>query len=278
MSLQKDKKATREPFIMVVVGMQKVGKTYTTLERLQDYVKSRNVLIFDSVIDKSLDGVKTIDYDCSIVDQQARCAQVINLSRLRVPDIRKVVALRKNGSGMSLEEKKQTAIDLINNFRNGLLLLDDYNNYVVATRAGAIIGPITTVRHRNLDLIIHLQHIGAIDGKLWQNLAYVRMHKMNSSIDNFEKKIPDFFIFKVAELIIDKYYAIGHIRKSLLVDIISRKIIGAKKEDLKEALTKYAALKRKEIAKYGALNAIKKPLDAQKAWVEDHTKLFYLSS
>lgn len=213
----------REPLLGAAVGKKGVGKTYQTIILLNKYVRGnpangivgRKVLILD--VNDEFSQYKPIALD-----------QIVTFSASPIPEIRRVRTLHTNGKRMTLNEIADALFYILENYRGGLLLIEDINRYVSDSLPNDLIGAICTQRHMDLDIIMHFQALGRIVPKIWQNLNWLRFHKNSESVHKHRNKFPDKeIIFKLAESIVDEQYESGNQRFFLYVDLDTEKIKGA---------------------------------------------------
>lgn len=184
----------------VAVGKKGVGKTYRTLQMINQYVagnparnvKGRRVLIFD--VNNEYEYVKSINLK-----------DIPAFTRHPHIEARRVVPFDpKTGRKMSIDQLGDTLGIILNSFRGGLLLLEDINRYISDTMPGDIIGTICTNRHDDLDIIVHYQSIGRLPPKMWQNINYIRFHQITDSVEKSKMKVADKFeILSIAETIVN---------------------------------------------------------------------------
>jgi 3-hydroxyacyl-CoA dehydrogenase len=140
---------------------------------------------------------------------------------------------------------------ILQNYRDGLLLVEDINKYTSDNMKMDLIGSLATIRQAGIDLIAHYQLVGkAGNPKLLGMTNYIRLHKTNDSVkrhkNKFEDKVP---ILSIAENIVEKRYKYGMENKvkdntgeffSLWVDMEYGKIKGAfTKEEADQAINEY---------------------------------------
>ena len=198
--------ATRECVTEIAVGTTGVGKTYKNKVLIDLYFAKHNrpVLIFDVNLEYS--EYKTIDFDCNESDEQIRCLEIMKFT-MSSPHIRRIVALRQDGTPMSISEMKQTFFDIAKYFVNGLLVLEDINRYDTNMRGQTAKGIISTLRHRGLDILISFQSISDIPDNLWRTSKYIRIHKNSDDPYNKKNRISNIFIIEIAYLIVQHRYS-----------------------------------------------------------------------
>jgi len=115
-----------------------------------------------------------------------------------------------NGTKMSLDDIAQTLFQVLQTFKNGLLLVEDINKYISDTMPNDLTGAICTNRHIGVDIILHYQSIGRITSKVWQNVNVLRLHKFTDSVKRHKHKYEDKLEYlSIAEIIINTRYENG---------------------------------------------------------------------
>lgn len=211
----------REPQLGIAVGKRGIGKTYTTLQVIDQYVSGyagnsvpRRVLIMD-VNDEfqSIKGLKLTDIKLFSVHPKI--------------EARRIRPYNSDGTKMTLEDICQALFYILENFRGGLLLVEDINKYLTHHFPKDVVGAICTNRHADLDIILHYQAIGKVPVTVWENANWIRFHKNNQSVDRHERKFEDKFeMMKIAECLVDFQYENGNERFFCYCDIDMGKIKG----------------------------------------------------
>jgi hypothetical protein len=211
----------REPQLGVAVGKRGIGKTFTTLSTLREYVsgfggttKPRRVLILD--VNDEFTQIKALKVE-----------DIKLFSMHPTVEARRIRPFNANGTKMGLSEICQTLYYILENFKGGLLLIEDINKYLTHHFPKDVVGAICTNRHSDLDIIMHYQAIGKVPTTVWENVNWVRFHKNNQSVDRHAKKFEDKFeILKIAECMVDFQYNNGNERFYCFVDIEWSKLKG----------------------------------------------------
>ena len=186
---------------MCATGKKGVGKTYTTMNLIKTYIKSnkktgkkaRKVLIYD--INMEYTDFKVI----SVKD-------IPNFSRQSKIEVRRVLPIMDNGKMASLSDMLTILNQIIENFRGGMLILEDINRYLIASKTTDVIGLLATNRHRDLDIICHFQSLSALDPRMWQNTTFVRFHYQIDDIKRYAQRLPNFEMFKIAQCLVEYKY------------------------------------------------------------------------
>jgi hypothetical protein len=223
----------REPKLLVAIGKKGVGKSYTTEKMIQNYVKGnpakgvppRRVLILD--VNDEYANYKAI-----------RVQDVTLFSVHPFVEARRIRPFLDDGKKMTLDDIAQTLFEILNTFRNGLLLIEDVNKYISDTMPNDLVGAICTNRHIGVDIILHYQSIGRITSKVWQNVNIIRLHKFTDTVKKHKHKFEDKFEYlSIAECMINHKYEQGEKHFFLFADIDNDKIYGSfTQEDMETAV------------------------------------------
>jgi hypothetical protein len=210
----------REAMLGIAIGRKGVGKTYTTLEVMQQYLvgnpktgaKPRKILILD--VNNEFGNVKE--------DQNPQFAHI---KALKLEDVRKftlsnkvearrVSVLKPEGGKMNLVELADALHHILENYENGLLLVEDLTKFVSDSLPSDLIGSICTQRHVSVDVIIHFQSVGkAAHPKLWSNCNWLRFHKCDDTTERHKNKFAgNIDHLKILEKMVDIEYEKGNKR------------------------------------------------------------------
>lgn len=211
----------REPQLGVAVGKRGIGKTYTTLSIMRDYItghggksQPRRVLILD--VNDEFTQVKAI-----------RLNDVALFSRHPRIEARRVRPFNEDGSKMTLRDVCDTLYVILEDFKGGLLLIEDINKYLTHHLPKDVVGAICTNRHSDLDIILHYQAIGKMPTTVWENANWIRFHKNNQSVDRHQKKFEDRYeLMKLVEKMVDRQFEQGNERFFVYADLDHSKIKG----------------------------------------------------
>ncbi len=239
--------------ITIVSGMPGVGKSYETEQQLNLYIQpdasvnrpGRKVLIFDT--NDEYRNYKSVMYNVKDPKDNGR-----HLQGLKNVEIRRVLPYYPSPQGgtpspMGFGDKEKTLIDITNNYRDGLVLLEDINTYLVAFKSADTISLLCAARHKGIDLIIQVQSLSAIDTRMFQNSTYIRMHYQTDDITRYKGRLNENFEpLKIAQNIINKEYIDGNIRFFLYYNNRTKKITGASKEQYDAGLELYKMKNKSE--------------------------------
>ena len=209
----------RQPMLMLVCGETGVGKTFRNRLEIENYLKDapgenrkgRKVLIFD---------VNDDDYECyTTVDPE-------QISKLKNIAARRIRPLTKYGDTMSLEEKRDMVERMVKQFSDGLLVLEDLDKFMTGAKGQTIVGLLTTNRHHGLDIMISHQSIAKITTTEFQNCTWLRLHKQVDDITRYRNRIPNYFLVRIASLIVEEQYLVGNIRFFVYINMRQLKLRG----------------------------------------------------
>ena len=197
----------RKPMLTIVCGETGVGKTHRSLNEVRHYLRDnaetgkmgRKVLAFDTNDDDYI-AFKTVSPD--------------HLHRLKAIRPRRIRPFNKDGSPMSNEEKKEVVKKILNHFNNGLILLDDIDDYMVGEKGQDMISALITLRHKGVDIIFTHQSISKITTTAFQACTWLRLHHQVDDISKIKNRIPKYFIVRIAQLIVDEQYDLAYTKFS----------------------------------------------------------------
>lgn len=229
----------REPLLGAAVGMKGVGKTYQTRLLINQYVLGNPA--------KGIAGRKVLILDANdeYSDIKAMYLEdVVKFTASNLVEVRRIRPYLKKGNSsvkMRLDDLKNALDALLDSFSGGLLLVEDINKYVSDSLKTDVMGAIATNRHRDQDIILHYQGIGRIGPKVWQNLNWLRFHKITEGVDRHKNKFEDKYeLLKIVENIVnDNYFVKKDKRFYIYVDCENMKIPAVKKSDFRQACRQY---------------------------------------
>lgn len=227
----------REAQLGVAVGKKGIGKTYTTMQMIQKYVnggssiKPRRALILD--VNDEFENVKAIAVN-----------HIKVFSHHPKVELRRIRPYNPDGSKMTLNEISDTLKVILDNYKGGLLLIEDINRYISDYTPSDIVGALCTNRHTSLDIIMHYQSIGRVSTKVWQNINWLRFHKNQDSVDKHQKKFDERYEpFKIIEIMVNKQYHNGNNRFFVTYNCDEEKIYGNySKAQISDAVDEYIAM------------------------------------
>jgi hypothetical protein len=241
----------REPKLGIAVGKKGVGKSYATFQMMKSYingnpakgVKPRRVLIVD---------VNDEYGDAPYYVKAIALKDVLRFSVHPKIEIRRIRPFKDDGTRMTLREISEVLFYCLQTFRGGLLLIEDLNRYISDHLPKDLEGAICTNRHTDTDIMIHLQSIGRITSKFWQNINFLRFHKNIDSVERHQNKFPDKFeLLTIVESYVDsEYLENDNKRVFVYVDTEEMKVSGKLKPKLvDEAIEFYVNLNERKLIK-----------------------------
>lgn len=228
----------REPKLGVVVGKKGCGKTFLTTAEIRRYVvgnpamgiPARRALIFD--VNDEYSEFKAL-----------KISDVVRFSTHQTIEARRIRPFTDKGIRMTTTELQQTLFLILGRFRGGLLLIEDPNRYISDNLPNDLIGAIVTNRHVDLDVIMHFQSISRISPKIWQNINYLRFHKITTAVITYKDKYEDKLeLFQLVEAYVNSEYDAGNKRVFVYVDIDELKIRNINRQKFEMIVDKYLSV------------------------------------
>jgi hypothetical protein len=257
-----DEKAlsTREAGMMITTGIQGVGKTYQNMHVIKDYVKDklynkvrgRKCLIFDTNGEYTKSQFAANDIE-GFDPKRISLKDVPAWSRANLQECRRIDA--KN---VGIKEKKEILEFLIRYFRNGLLVIEDINTYILnVTHMEEIVGGLVNLRHRACDVLISYQSLRPVEPRMWQNARWVRMHYQADNVNDIKGKVTNPTLYKIAQLLVNNRYFNDDKRFLLFIHSFKNKIEGRfTKSEFTAACRQYLNSNKKEIKEYASMHGV----------------------
>jgi hypothetical protein len=190
-------------------------------------VPARRALILD--VNDEFEDIKAL-----------RVSDIMKFSKHPTIEARRIRPFRENGVRMTINEIQDTLLIVLNDFRGGLLLIEDINRYISDNLPNDLVGAICTNRHTDTDIILHFQSIGRITPKIWQNINWLRFHKNTDSVDKHRGKFEDKYeMLKIVENYVNNEYHSGNQRYYAYVDIDDEKIKNVQRKKLEVIVEQY---------------------------------------
>jgi len=242
-----------------------MGKTFSSMTLFRKYVMGnlaiglfpRQVLIFDVNDEYDEFQVRAIHLRDTAMFSIQRKFEIRRIRpfmdqdtyNLLFPQDKDKLKIPK-GQWIRMNTEQQLAMlgFLLENFKYGLLLIEDINKNVGDSMSQDLTGTICTNRHANCDIMIHYQSAGRPLPKIWDNADEVRFHYQTSSVD--KNKLKDSYeIFKIAQIMVNVQFEKGDIRFHAWINKITNKIIGNFTKDMfLYAIKEYLATHPKELS------------------------------
>lgn len=273
MAEEREKRASG---MMVTTGFQGVGKTYLNMHIIYKYcqdkiktkVRGRKVLIMDTngeFTKEQFERNNINNFDPKII-------AVKDIAQWSLSDV--VECRRIDGKSLSIAQKKDLITKIVEYFRNGMLVLEDINTYIInVAQMEEIVGGLVNLRHRGVDMIVSYQSLRAVEPRMYTNSRWVRMHYQSDNVDDVKGKIPNVPLYKIAQIIVnDKYLVQGDKRFYLYISNGEQKITGRfSKREFKNAVRKYLYLKKARIKEQMSMENVK-----EAEAVDQLTRQFYI--
>jgi hypothetical protein len=249
---------TREAGMMVCTGVQGVGKTYQNMHIIKDIIKdkpktqvrARKCLIFDTNGEYTKEQFARNDIPNFTIKTIA-VGDIENWSKTDVAECRRVDA--KN---LGIREKKDCVEYILKVYKNGMLVLEDINTYILSvTFMEEIVGGLVNLRHRAVDVLISYQSLRPVEPRIWQNSRWVRMHYQADNVMDIKGKVTNVTLFKIAQLLVNKKYFDGDKRFFVYIHNFANKIQGNFTiEEFQDACKQYLNANKKYIREFKEIN------------------------
>lgn len=272
-------KSQRESGMMATTGIQGVGKTFQNMYIIKDYVKDkfynkvrgRKCLIMDTNGEYTGSQFQKNGID-NLNPRRIAVKDITDWSRTQGGECRRIDA--KN---IGLEQKIQIIEYVIENFRNGMLVLEDINTYILnVTHLKEIVSGLVNLRHRAVDVLISYQSARAVEPRIWQNARWVRMHYQADNVNDIKGKLPNVTMYKIAQILVNNRYFSGDKRFFVYIFNFANKIEGAfTKEEFKTACAQYLGSNKKEIKEFAEMYGSKSQDEAKNLLSEQYYEMYY---
>jgi len=236
----------RECRIIIACGKRGVGKSVETIRMIDEYVAGnptngvppRKALIFD--VNDEFSSFWYFGQTRRI--KALSIKDILKFSIHPKIEVRRIRPFWDDGKKMTINDMGEVLGIILDNYRNGLLLVEDINKYLSDAMPSDLIGSLATSRHIGLDIISHFQNIGrAGNPKLLGNLNMIRLHKTNDTVERHKNKFEEKTeILQIAEYLINNRYFSGDVRYFVYVDTENMKIRGKfTREEVENAIHQY---------------------------------------
>lgn len=236
----------RECRIIIACGKRGVGKTVETVKMIDEYVSGnpskgippRKALIFD--VNDEFSSFWYFGQQRSI--KAIAIKDILKFSVHPKVEVRRIRPFWDDGKKLTINDMGEVLGIILDNYRNGLLLVEDINKYLSDSMPSDLIGSLATSRHIGLDIVSHFQNIGrAGNPKLLGNLNMIRLHKTNDTVERHKNKFEEKTeLLQIAENLVSKKYFDGDIRYFVFVDIENMKVRGKiAKSEAEDAIHQY---------------------------------------
>lgn len=248
----------REAGMMACTGIQGVGKTYQNMYIIKEYVKDK---FYNRV-----KGRKCLIFDTNgeYTQQQFEKNDIpnFNVRTIALKDVPEwgktnlVECRRIDAKNLSIKEKKDCMEYILKNYKNGMLVIEDINTYILSvTFMENIVGGLVNLRHRAVDVLISYQSLRPVEPRIWQNSRWVRMHYQADNVMDIKGKVTNVTLFKIAQLIVNTRYFGGDKRFFVYIHNFANKIEGKfTKTEFMDACRQYLSTNKKYVREYKDIN------------------------
>lgn len=193
----------RAPTLFLVCGETGVGKTQRNKKEIAGYMRDRP--------ETGKKGRKVLAFDINDDDYpEYTSVSPEHLKALTNVSARRIRPFNKDGTPMSLDDKKEVVEKVMQYYRNGLIVLDDIDDYMTGARGQSMIGALCTVRHKGIDILLTHQSIAKISPTEWQNCTWLRLHHQVDDVTRYRERIPKYYLVRIAQFIVDEQYDLAH--------------------------------------------------------------------
>jgi hypothetical protein len=255
---EQDIKKERESGMMVITGVQGVGKTYLNMRIISDYckdkfynkVKGRKCLILDTNGEYTAEQFARNDVE-SFKPKLIALRDIPDWSKTAVAECRRI-----DMKNIGLKEKKDIIEYVLRHFRNGMLVLEDINTYILSvTHMEEIVGGLVNLRHRAVDVLISYQSLRPVEPRMWQNARWVRMHYQADNVNDIKGKVTNPTLYKIAQLLVNNRYFNGDKRFYVYIHNFANKIEGKfTKKEFIDACKLFANSNKKYVKEFKEMN------------------------
>jgi hypothetical protein len=250
----------REAGMMIATGIQGVGKTYLNMHIIKDYVKDK--------LKSKVKGRKCLIMDTNgeytgsqfernnIPDFAPKTISVKDIAQWSLSDA--IECRRIDAKNLGIQEKKDVIQHIVRFYRNGMLVLEDINTYILnVTHMEEIIGGLVNLRHRAVDMLISYQSLRPVEPRMYTNARWMRMHYQADNVNDIKGKISNLPMYKIAQIIVNNRYFAGDQRFYLYIYNFANKIEGQfSKKEFKDACRQYLNSNKKYIKEYKEMNNV----------------------
>lgn len=268
----------REAGMMTTTGVQGVGKTYQNMHLIAKYVKDkiatkvrgRKVLIFDT------NGEYTQNEftKAGLANVQIKMIKLADVEAFGYSDL--IEIRRIDAKHLTIAQKKQVLEYVMKKYKNGALVLEDINTYILQmTHMEEIVGRLVNLRHRGVDVIISYQSLRPVEPRIWANSRWVRMHFQADDVRDIKDKVTNPELFQIAQIMVNYRYHHGDERFFVYITKFGRKLEGMfKKEEFMDACRKYLNMNKKVLNMFMEINECKEE-EAYAGQIKFYYKQYY---
>lgn len=250
-----EQREQREAGLMTTTGFQGVGKTYQNMHLIKNYVSDK--------LKYKVRGRKCLIFDTNgeYTEEQFADNGIPNFSpkKIKISDIKAwsrnpsiVECRRVDAKSLSIAQKKEAIEYIVKVFRNGLLVLEDINSYILLmTHMENIVSGLINLRHKACDVLISYQSLRAVEPRIWQNSKWVRMHFQMDNVDDIKGKVTNPPLFKICQILVNNKRDAGDERFFVYINCGKNKAEGKfSRGDFKEAVSDYLHHEKRMLKEY----------------------------
>lgn len=268
----------REAGMMCVTGIQGVGKTYLNQHIIYDYcrdkiyskVKARKCLIFDTngeYTRAQFEKNNLPNFD----------AKVIALRDIPSWGVSPNIECRRiDAKSLPIKEKREAIEYMMRYFKNGMLVLEDVNTYILnVSHMEKIVSGLVSLRHRAVDVLISYQSLRPVEPRIWQNSRWVRMHYQADNVNDIKGKVNNPTMYKIGQYIVNNRYFAGDKRFYCYLHNFENKIEGDfTLQEFETACAQYVNANKKYLKEFKEMNNCTDQ-EAVKGLVDQYVSLYY---
>lgn len=221
----------REPKLIIATGTKGVGKTYASCKLIEQYLtpnldadkKARKVLIYD--VNQEYTNEQLIENGHRFRTKTLALKDLPAWVQSDRIEVRRILPVDAYGQTVGTDKMPDILNIILHYYRGGLLVLEDINRYLIYTSDSNIIGTMATNRHRDLDILIHLQSLSPVTPRMWQNCNAIRFHYQTDDVDRISNRV-NYTLFKIAQLLVDEQFLNNNKRFYCWVLVDENKIRG----------------------------------------------------
>jgi hypothetical protein len=209
----------REPSFIAAVGTTGVGKTFQNLLQALSVLMGnpscrvipRKVLFIDNNQEYHNENadVKKILCQYGYYIKTIHYKQVPAFSRQVHIEACRIIPIDDHGQLLSGKEFGKILNWVLNNFRNGLIVAEDFRSYTGSHLNDDLIARLITRRHTGCDTLLSLQDINLIHPNLLAVLKWIRLHKSLDNLTRTDKFTGKLALISIANNIVNNRYKLG---------------------------------------------------------------------
>jgi hypothetical protein len=249
----------REPQLLIATGEMGVGKSFVTNQLLGPYQQGgRKLLIFDPNNEESYLRYKALYFDILEIqrakqEEKKRLTRIVTQSEKNIINLPpgcaiRIVPMTIYGDKMTAAQMKLTMITILENFRGGMVLLEDVNKYITNFEQSDVLGAFKAIRHQSQDIIMHMQSLNPLRPIHYEAASVIRLHYDGIDVAKIKTKVADHYtILKISQLIVQKEYLAGNNRFFCYVHLKAKKIKGVTFDQFATACIRYLTTHKAEL-------------------------------